>query len=233
MAKKTKQSLPETWLLVPLRTHYIDDHLKAKAAEGLMQVVLLGVGYDSQALRMEELRNVQVFEVNHPDTSDDEVEKVRETLGPLPSRVAYIPLDFLVETLEDIKRKLLQSGYSLKLKALFILKSVIIFLMPEAVDNLLRFITTFSGLGSSVIFNYLSLEKTGGFKDMAEREVKNWGEENQMTFGLDPQEIGRFLEKKGFCHIENCSLDEIRRMYTRIDLPLPSIYSIVSADVRS
>lgn len=231
LAEKIKQSLPETGLLVPLRTRYIDDHLKAKARQGLKQVVLLGAGYDSRALRMEELRGVRVFEVDHPDTSEDKVEKVREILGALPPQVAYIPMDFLVETLEDLKRKLTQKGYSLALKTLFILESVVMFLTPEAVDNLLTLITTFSGPGSSVIFNYLSLEKSGGFRDVAEREVKSWGEESRMSFGIDPQDVGRFLEERGFCHIENRSLDEIRRIYTRIDLPLPSTYSIVSAEV--
>ena len=231
LAEKIKQTLPSTGLLVPLRTRYMDDHLKIKTQEGLKQVVLLGAGYDSRALRMEELRGIRVFEVDHPDTSEDKVEKVRTILGALPAHVAYIPMDFLVETLEELKHKLAEKGYSPELKTLFILESVVMFLTPEAVDNLLRFITTFSGPNSSVIFNYLSLEKSEGFKNLAEREVKSWGEESRITFGIDPQEVGRFLEERGFSNVENRSLDEIRWMYTRNSLPLPSTYSIVSAEV--
>src|SRR4051812_11317299 len=47
------------------RTVEIDDAIRAAAHP---QVVILGAGLDGRAWRMPELRDVRVFEVDHPDT---------------------------------------------------------------------------------------------------------------------------------------------------------------------
>ena len=57
------------WILyMQVRTRVIDDALRKFVARGGRQLVLLGAGYDCRALRMPELADARVFEVDHPAT---------------------------------------------------------------------------------------------------------------------------------------------------------------------
>lgn len=51
-----------------LRTRAIDDAVRSAVTSGAREVVVLGAGLDSRALRMPELASVKVFEVDHPST---------------------------------------------------------------------------------------------------------------------------------------------------------------------
>ncbi len=51
------------------RTRFIDDCLKEAINAGIRQLVILGAGYDTRALRFEALKDgVMVFELDHPAT---------------------------------------------------------------------------------------------------------------------------------------------------------------------
>ena len=57
------------WILyMQVRTRVIDDALRAFVAAGGRQVVLLGAGYDTRSLRLPELADATVLEVDHPAT---------------------------------------------------------------------------------------------------------------------------------------------------------------------
>ena len=48
------------------RTRLIDDWVREALAAFVEQVVILGAGFDCRALRMKELKNIPVFEVDRP-----------------------------------------------------------------------------------------------------------------------------------------------------------------------
>src|SRR5262249_39382214 len=66
---------------VPLRTQAIDEALHAAMARGCAQVVVLGAGLDSRALRLDALREARVFEVDHPSTQRYKVERLGTLLA--------------------------------------------------------------------------------------------------------------------------------------------------------
>ena len=49
-----------------VRVRYFDDLVKKSIDEGLEQLVILGAGYDTRAYRIEGLKKIKVFEVDHP-----------------------------------------------------------------------------------------------------------------------------------------------------------------------
>ena len=52
---------------VLVRTRFVDECLEAEIDRGLRQLVVLGAGYDTRALRFQEIKNkVDVFELDHP-----------------------------------------------------------------------------------------------------------------------------------------------------------------------
>lgn len=51
------------------RTKFIDDLLLQTIQNGIQQVLILGAGFDTRALRLDYLKNIPVIEIDHPDTS--------------------------------------------------------------------------------------------------------------------------------------------------------------------
>ncbi len=75
------------------RTILIDELLQQTIRYGVKQVIILGAGFDTRALRLDFLNTTPVIEIDHPDTSDFKVKKLKEVLGKLPSNVCYYQID--------------------------------------------------------------------------------------------------------------------------------------------
>lgn len=58
------------------RERYIDDVLQTFLDKRLQQLVILGAGYDSRAYRFDLPERLKTFEVDHPVTQADKLEKV-------------------------------------------------------------------------------------------------------------------------------------------------------------
>lgn len=232
-AEKMVSALPMAVMVQAVRTRYIDDYLKQRMAEGIEQLVIFGAGYDSRALRMEELKRgeVRVFEIDEPATGQAKQEAVRTVLGSLPPWVAYISVDFMKETLEDLKRKLLGEGYSPRRKSLFIVEGVVGYLDAEAVDNLLFFISSFAGPGSSVIFDYHDRSRLHQRFAKFTEEFKKIGE--PVSFGIDSSRIGEFLEERGYQNVESLAIDQIKLRYRSGLRTLDPGYFFATAEVKS
>ncbi len=68
------------------------------------QYVICGAGMDTFSFR-NPIDNVTIFELDHPDTQNYKLEKVRALEWTIPSNVHYVPIDFskdnMVEVLKD------------------------------------------------------------------------------------------------------------------------------------
>ena len=143
----------DTYFLVNARTHKIDQALQQMAADGLEQVVILGAGFDTRAYRFaEKMPNVRFFELDLPATLQRKKELVKDAIGREPDYVAYAPIDFNTETIEEA---LVRVGYDPAKKAFFVWEGVTMYITEEAVKGTLEFIATRSAPGSSVVFDYM------------------------------------------------------------------------------
>ena len=159
------------------RSRYIDDYLSDRIRDGIEQLVILGAGYDSRPYRFEQLKDrVRVFEVDHHATQEIKKAKLARIFGDLPDYVTFVPVDFAEKTLE---KRLVESSYDKTAKTLFIMEGVTMYLNPEAMDNVLSFVTGYSGLGSSIIFDYFYKSAIDGNK--IERASIHYRE----TFGIE------------------------------------------------
>lgn len=203
--------------------------MKNRVREGVKQIVILGAGYDSSALRLEELKHgAKVFEIDEPTMIRLKKEKVQEIIGSLPAHVTYVPIDFEQETLEDLKGKLRENGYRTEEQAVFILGGVVMYLTESAVDNLFRFIATSSGRGSSVAFTHMDLDKMRQLSDIP-NEIAKLGE--PFKFGMPPKELVKYLEGRGYFQIKYSSIKEIKEGFGKISIPMDSAYFVVTAFV--
>lgn len=176
---------PGVLAFLATRCRYMDDYLQECLAAGIEQLVILGAGLDSRAYRIEELKErVKVFEVDHPATQAVKLARIKKIMGGLPAYVTYVPVDFDVETLE----KLFDYGYQRQKKTLFIWEGVVYYLMAEAVDQTLSFVSKNSGTGSSIIFDYVytsaltAIDRRGEIVRM-QRTQRYTGE--GLIFGID------------------------------------------------
>ncbi len=194
------------------RERFIDDFLKSSLAEGLDQVIILGAGFDTRALRIAGIEKTRVFEIDYPDTQSVKLDQLKKVVTPLPAYVTFIPVDFNTQQLGE---RLLESSYNERGKTLFIWQGVTYFLTKEGVDTTLAFIANHSGPGSAVIFDYFYNET---LRDphradvkMMQRTAKLMGE--AYMFGVDRGQIEPFLSQRGFRDIRNTNLEDIKRLY--------------------
>ncbi|MCP4112259.1 MAG: SAM-dependent methyltransferase [Desulfobacteraceae bacterium] len=182
-----------------VRIRFIDDCLKQCIDEGIEQLVILGAGYDSRAYRFDRLKALAgVFEVDHPATQKMKKNKVRKIFGDLPKHVAYVPVDFENEKLDE---KLLQSSYKNNMKTLFIWEGVSKYLTADAVDAVLAFVTNNSGKGSSIVFDYLFkyATDTGSDLKLVKRILSYQAKKSEpYIFGLQEREVEQFMWDRGF-----------------------------------
>jgi methyltransferase (TIGR00027 family) len=195
------------------RERYIDDVLQNFLDEGLHQMVILGAGYDSRAYRFDFPEGVKIFEVDHPDTQADKLEKVRSIFGKIPEHVTYVSVDFNTQHLSE---RLLSSGYDPSLLTLFIWQGVTMYLTPEGVDATLAFVTKNSTPGSAIVFDYVYQAVLDGIQQQS--EISNMrryrfmsGEE--LTFGIPESTVGKFLRARGFQQVKNATKEELKAAY--------------------
>ena len=173
----------------------------------------MGTGYDSRAYRFEKLKNLTTFEVDYPDTQNAKKIIIQKIFGTLPKHVVYIPIDFTKEKLKDI---LLQNKYDRKLKTLFIWEGTTPYITAESVDDTLAFITSYSGKGSSIIFDYILksvLDKTCKYKG-AKREFAYLKKTSEpFTFGIEEDKIIPFIEERKFSNIVSVGSDDLLKKY--------------------
>lgn len=196
-----------------VRERYIDDVLQNFLNEGLQQVVILGAGYDSRAYRFDLPGQVRIFEVDHPATQADKLEKVQLVFGKIPRHVTYVSIDF---NTQNLSAHLLASGYDPGLISLFIWQGVTMYLTPAGVGATLTFIVKNSAPGSAVVFDYVYQAVLDGTQK--QNEISNMHRYRFMTgegltFGIPEGTAGAFLLERGFRQVKDISTDELKAAY--------------------
>jgi len=187
------------YLNLTLRTMHIDAKVRAAAAEGLDELVILGAGLDSRAYRMtQELAKTRVFEVDFPPTQEDKKRRVKTAFGNVPGNVTYVGIDFAKQTLDEV---LLAVGHRPSAKVLFLMEGVTMYLAAEAVSSTLQFVSKNSAPGGGIVFDYFDrrlLDGDGNFYPLYKATtdlLRTWGE--PQIFGIPGYDSRRFVEQHG------------------------------------
>lgn len=218
---------------ITARERYIEDFLKTCLGEGLDQVVILGAGFDTRAYHIAGIEKTRVFEVDHPDSQEEKLKRLKKVIDPLPDHVTFVAVDFNTQTLSE---RLPSSGYNEQGKTLFIWQGVTVYLTMEGVDSTLAFIANHSGPGSAVIFDYFYNET---LRDTSRPEVRMMQRTARVTgegflFGIDQGQIEPFLTRRGFHAVHNAKGEDLKRLYftgPNAGREVPSGCDIVSARV--
>lgn len=191
----TEQIISEYFAPIPLsRIHFNESRLADFAkANGKVQYVICGAGSDTFAFRNDN-EDIEIFEIDHPDTQRYKLEKIRELEWNLRPNVHYVPVDFEKERMCD---KLLASGFDPNVKTFFSILGVTYYLTLHVFTDTLNQMAELSALGSELVFDYPI--KTGVFPRRVERlELMTEALGEIMRGGYDYNEVSRALYGLGF-----------------------------------
>ena len=213
-----------SWILyMQVRTRLIDDAVRAFVASGGRQVVLLGAGYDTRALRLPELGPARVLEVDHPATQRHK----REVLARLgaASPAHYVTWDFEQRPLAELPAALAEAGCNLGAPAFTIWEGVTMYLTPDAIDASLRAIRAWSPPGSQLAMTYFAKSRIER-PPLAIRAVKAFVAQigEPWRFGWAEGELAPYLAERGFQLERDLAIGDAAR-----ELLPPAMASLVSS----
>lgn len=196
------------------RARYTEDNLEQAVKAGVQQYVILGAGLDTFAFRRPEmLKQLQVFEVDHPATQTSKRHRLTELGWEQPNQLHFVPIDF---TKENLATTLKHSAYDPQKLSFFSWLGVTYYLSLDVVFDTLHSITEIASAGSTIIFDYLDTvafdpEKAPVRVQKMQAAAQMSGE--PMKAGFNPSTLAADLESLGLHLHENLSPSEIEKRF--------------------
>jgi len=196
------------------RSRYTEDSLDAAVREGVQQYVILGAGFDTFAFRRPQLlRQIDVFEVDHPVTQGMKRQRIAFAGWTIPDRLHLLPVDFAQTSLADALRN---SSYDPGQLTFMSWLGVTYYLTQEVITETLRAISGIAPRGSTVVFDYMDLDAFDADKAAPRTRLmhgiaRRVGE--PMKSGFEPSQLAEMLQGLGFVLAENLSPEEIGKRY--------------------
>ncbi|WP_269235423.1 class I SAM-dependent methyltransferase [Flavobacterium flavigenum] len=194
------------------RTKYIDDLLKSTINNGVKQVIILGAGFDTRALRLAFLESIPVIEIDHPNTSKFKITTYKSRIGELPKNIEFYQIDFNKQSLEELAE---QHNFDFTKPTTVIWEGVTNYLTEDAIKNTFEFIKKFT-TNSYVIFTYVHndvLENPGSFLGGEQLFIELEKLEEKWTFGFKPEELSDYLKSFDMILLEDMGAIEYRSKY--------------------
>ncbi len=192
------------------RAAYTERALKTAVLTGTKQYVILGAGLDTFAFREPEfLSKHTVFEVDHPLTQADKLERITRAGWTVPDNLTFVPVDF---TKDSLAERLVAAGFDPSAKSFFSWLGVTYYLSAEAIGTMLSALSSLCADGSTLVFDY----PDENFFNAPEKRVQNTimmakagGEPMKSAFSY--AELEKLLETQGFLIYELLTPDDIQR----------------------
>jgi methyltransferase (TIGR00027 family) len=199
---------------VVARTKYIDAKLRDLLADGLEQVVLLGAGFDSRAIRFHHERPETVFfELDAKITQAAKTNQLNKRKIEKPASLEFIPIDFDKESMAE---KLKAHGFRAGRKTLFILEGLTMYLEAEAVQDTFAIMRALSAPHGMAVFDFIYASvlrrenNLYGEKQVYDR-VNRFGE--VWRFGLEKHAVDDFAKEAGQRLLELKTAGDLERDY--------------------
>jgi methyltransferase (TIGR00027 family) len=195
-------------LFTTARSRIAEDALAGAADRGVRQIVILGAGLDTFALRNPHgARQIRIYEVDHPLTQAWKRQRLAEAQIALPPRLIFVPVDF---EREDVGEKLVAAGLQQTSPAFFTWLGVVPYLSEDAIGRTLDYMSSIHN--SEVVFDYMEppeafSEELRRLEEQRSEQLKKIGECSDSRF--EPAGMKAILCSHGFCDIEDIGFQEI------------------------
>jgi methyltransferase (TIGR00027 family) len=195
-------------LVTAARSRIAEDALAKSVERGVRQIVILGAGLDTFALRNPHAaRQILVYEVDHPATQTWKRQRLAEAQIALPPWLILVPVDF---ERDDVGEKLVAAGFQQNSPAFFTWLGVVPYLTQDAIGRTLRYMSSIPN--SEVVFDYMeppeaSSQELRQIEKERTEQLKKMNERSLSRF--EPASIAAILRSHGFSAIEDIHFQEI------------------------
>ena len=195
-------------LFTTARSRIAEDALSEAVERGIRQIVILGAGLDTFALRNPHAaRQIRIYEVDHPATQAWKLERLAEAQLALPPWLHFVPVDF---ERDDLGERLEGAGFQQNSPAFFIWLGVVPYLTLDAIGSTLDYMASIRN--AEVVFDYM--EPPQAFSEEMRELVNKRTEQlekmdERWTSRFEPAGITAILRSHGFCNIEDINFQEI------------------------
>jgi methyltransferase (TIGR00027 family) len=201
-------------LFTAARSRISEDALSRAVDKGIRQIVILGAGLDTFALRNPHgARQIRIYEVDHPATQAWKNQRLADAQIELPPWLIFVPVDF---ERHDVGDKLAAAGFQQNSPAFFTWLGVVPYLTEDAIGRTLDYMSSIQN--SEVVFDYmeppaasseelrqLDTERTERLKKLDERSVSRF----------EPASVAAILRSHGFSAVEDINFQEIASRFGR------------------
>src|SRR5262245_39883888 len=201
-------------LFTAARSRIAEDALSGAVERGVRQIVILGAGLDTFALRSPHgARQIRIYEVDHPATQAWKRQRVAEAQLALPPELMLVPVDL---ERDDLGQMLVGAGFQQNSPAFFTWLGVVPYLTRDAIGSALHYMASIRN--SEVVFDYMEPPEAFS-EEMRElvtkrtEQLERIGERSASRF--EPAGMAAMLRSHGFCDIEDISFQEITSRFGR------------------
>ena len=194
------------------RSRIAEDALGEAVERGIRQIVVLGAGLDTFALRNPHSeRDLRIYEVDHAATQAWKRERLAEAQLALPPSLVFVPVDF---ERDDLGERLAVAGFERNASAFFTWLGVVPYLTREAIGSTLDYMASLEN--SEVVFDYM--EPPQAFSEelkelVAKRTEQLEKMDERWASRFEPAGLAALLRSHGFCDIEDIDFQEIRSRF--------------------
>ena len=199
-------------LFAAARSRIAEDAFSRAVERGIRQIVALGAGLDTFALRSPHgAQQIRIYEADHPATQAWKRQRLAEAQIALPPSLMLVPVDF---ERDDLGEKLVASGFQQDSPAFFCWLGVVPYLTHDAIRRTLGYVASIPA--SEVVFDYMEPAETfsGELKQVEAQRTKQLKRLGERSFSrFEPAAIAAILRSNGFCHVEDIPFQEIRSRF--------------------
>ena len=194
------------------RHRFSEDRMRAALDRGVRQIVLLGAGLDTLALREPGIASGVLFvEIDHPDSQRWKLERLR-ALGFTTPGVKYVPVDF---SSQDLEEELGAAGVRMEQPAFFAWLGVTQYISEPAAIATLSLAGQYAA-GSEIVFDVIvpfedltadELQISSAARAASQERGESW-----ISF-YRPEEMAPRLLALGFGNVQPLTPEDARRYY--------------------
>ena len=195
-------------LFTSARSRIAEDALAIAIEIGIRQVVVLGAGLDTFALRNPHAaQQVCIYEVDHPATQAWKRRRLNEAQIAIPEWLVFVPVDF---ERDDLGEQLVDAGFRQNSPAFFTWLGVVPYLTRDAVIRTLDYNSSIQK--SEVVFNYMEPPEAFSeeLRQMETKRAEQLEKMNERSVSrFQPDGMAEILRSHGFSTIEDLSFQAI------------------------
>ena len=204
--------------LMAMRSRFAEDRLERAAARGVGQYVIVGAGLDTFPWRQPNLAAVlRIFAVDHPASLSWVQQRLRDRRLGRPANLVHVPADLEQQMISE---QLEACGFDPKVPTFCSVLGVIHYLLPSAVDTLLRF-TAGLVAESEIVLSFVADEPlVGNDRDAVARCLARMDRlKEPWKYKRKPAELVDHLVSLGFTDVFHLTPELAQRRYfaNRID----------------